>query len=107
MGLIDFMETMLAVKPDKDGFFEVQTYDAYLLSLILRWVAEEALFVENTVEAQETLDAINADLATLSTDLTDDDRGRAVAQLGVWAQTDGFLKSYVERLSNTISAAKV
>lgn len=105
--LVDFMETALSLKPDKNGFFDITTYDAYLLSLILRWVAEENLSAEKTAENEEALNLINADLATLCEDLTPADRGRAVAQLGTWSQTDGFLKNYVERLSSTIPATTI
>lgn len=106
--LVDFIETALSLKPDKNGFFDITTYDAYLLNLILRWVAEENLSTEKTEENQEALNAINADLATLCVDLTIADRGRAVAQLGIWSQEfDDFLKNYVESLSNTIPATKM
>lgn len=105
--LTDFMEGVYALKASPDGYFDLKPYDAYLLNIILRWASEENLALEDTDANRDALFSINADLAVLNSVLTDEERGRALAQFGIWAQTDGWIKDYVGRLSNTINACKI
>lgn len=105
--LTDFMEGVYALKASPDGYFDLKPYDAYLLNIILRWAAEENLALEDTDKNRDALFSINADLAVLNKALTDEERGCALAQFGVWAQTEGWIKNYISKLDNTINACKI
>lgn len=107
VSLRDFIEGACGLELDGEGLYAITNYDAYLLNIILRLTAEDNLVTDNSEENQLALASLNADLAVLNGELTDKERGCALSQIGLWAQTEQWVEGVADRLSNTINACRV
>lgn len=72
------------------------TVEAYILSLLVRWQLED----EGAPPDNPALVDTNNDLAELSKEMGDDERGAVMRQLILWITNgDGWLRDYLNRAS--------